>query len=349
MLGGLAPLASGTRCGSSTPSGWPALLAPVSEPISKAPDGQQQAQQLPAGVPTGSGDRDPRPGTHPHDYTATCMPMKGGEAPVGAPGLASPSWNPSRSPPTSTTSARSPLRFREVLAGCEPTARVPACPDWDAADLLWHLTTVQAFWAQVVSTRPGGGRREGRGAAPSPDTYDGLLAAFDEHSAALVDALAAADPAEEAWTGQRPHRRRELPPPGARGADPPARRRGGGRRGHDLDTALAADGVLEVLEVMYGGCPPWGTVTPSDRVVDVALTDTGDVLHVALARFTGTDPTARRTTSRTSTSSTSSAAPVATVTGTAAELDTWLWHRGADRVACDLEGDQAALTSWPRS
>ena len=45
-------------------------------------------------------------------------------------------------------------RFRDVLADCDPAARVPACPDWDAADLLWHLPTVQAFWAEVVRTRP---------------------------------------------------------------------------------------------------------------------------------------------------------------------------------------------------
>ena len=38
-------------------------------------------------------------------------------------------------------------RFREVLAACDPEARVPACPDWSAADLLWHLATVQRWWA----------------------------------------------------------------------------------------------------------------------------------------------------------------------------------------------------------
>jgi hypothetical protein len=36
-------------------------------------------------------------------------------------------------------------RFREVLAACDPAARVPGCPDWDAGDLLWHLAGVQWF------------------------------------------------------------------------------------------------------------------------------------------------------------------------------------------------------------
>ena len=51
-------------------------------------------------------------------------------------------------------------RFREVLTACDPEARVPSCPDWSAADLLWHLATVQRWWAEVVAARPGrpGGR-----------------------------------------------------------------------------------------------------------------------------------------------------------------------------------------------
>ena len=49
---------------------------------------------------------------------------------------------------------RESARFREVLADCDPSARVPSCPDWDAADLLWHLAGVQLSWAKVVRHRP---------------------------------------------------------------------------------------------------------------------------------------------------------------------------------------------------
>ena len=91
------------------------------------------------------------------------------------------------------------VRFRAVLAGCDPEARVPVCPDWTAADLLWHLTGVQQFWTRIIRDRP---------AAPSEDwteqerpaSYDALLAAFDERSADFVSALEAADPAEPAWS-----------------------------------------------------------------------------------------------------------------------------------------------------
>lgn len=42
--------------------------------------------------------------------------------------------------------------FREALAACAPDDRVPACPGWDASDLLWHLAEVQWFWSTVIRT-----------------------------------------------------------------------------------------------------------------------------------------------------------------------------------------------------
>ena len=56
------------------------------------------------------------------------------------------------------------------------------------------------------------------------------------YSAALVAALEAADPAEEAWTWSTEQTvGLHLPPAGARGADPPARRRAGRRQVTPLD------------------------------------------------------------------------------------------------------------------
>ena len=95
-------------------------------------------------------------------------------------------------------------RFRDVLADCDPAAGVPTCPDWRADDLLWHLGEVQHWWTWMVTNRPKG-----------PDDYAepqraqdhaGLLAFFDEQYAALVDALAVADPADEAWTWHPEHK-----------------------------------------------------------------------------------------------------------------------------------------------
>jgi len=234
-------------------------------------------------------------------------------------------------------------RFREVLAGCDPAARVPACPDWDAADLLWHLASVQAFWAEVVRTRPADADEDYEKNLPRPETYDGLLAAYDDYSAAMISALESADPAEEAWHWSSDHTvgssiRRQAHEALIHRLD--AEETAGDVT--PLDPALAADGVLEALTIMYGGCPPWGTITPSDRVVDVVVSDTGDVLHVALARFTGTDPDGK-TYDEPDLAVVSDGSAVATVSGSAGDLDTWLWHRGVGRVEVALDGDQAAL------
>ena len=96
---------------------------------------------------------------------------------------------------------------------------------------------------------------------------------------------------------------------------------------------------------MYGGCPPWGTITPSDRVLAIRISDTGDDLRVALARFTGTDPdgTTYDEPDIALLAGDAGGEPLATVTGTAADLDTWLWHRGAGRVEPTFDGDEGVL------
>ena len=107
-------------------------------------------------------------------------------------------------------------RFRDVLAECDPAARVPGCPDWDAADLLFHLAGVQQFWSTIIRQRPEGPEKLEDPARP--ETYDGLLAFFDESSAALVSALEAADPPTMPGPG-RPSR-----PSGSPSAGRPTRR-----------------------------------------------------------------------------------------------------------------------------
>lgn len=180
--------------------------------------------------------------------------------------------------------------FRGIVAECEPQARVPSCPAWDAADLLWHLTGVQAFWAWILDRRPTGPQEWVE--ADRPATYAELLGAFDQAHRDLVAALDGADPAEEAWTWSSEHtvgfilRRQahevlihrldaELAAHGTIGA---------------IDPTLGADGVDEVLDVMYGGCPPWGTFAPLPHYVRVDATDASRSVWVQLGHFDGTDP-----------------------------------------------------------
>ena len=76
-------------------------------------------------------------------------------------------------------------------------APVPGCPGWTLADLVWHLSEVQHFWAWVVRSR-----------ATDPSAYvpparrpdDELLGCVAAHSAELETVLAGADPATRVWT-----------------------------------------------------------------------------------------------------------------------------------------------------
>nr|WP_202388151.1 maleylpyruvate isomerase family mycothiol-dependent enzyme [Nocardioides flavescens] len=232
---------------------------------------------------------------------------------------------------------RESARFREVLAGCDPAARVPACPDWDAADLLWHLAEVQWFWAHVVRTRPA--EPAASLAHPErPASYDELLAAFDDHSAALVGALAAADPDETAWhwsadrTVGASYRRQahealvhRLDAEQTSGPVTP------------LDPALAADGVHEALTVMYGGAHP--DFASAGGLVAVELTDTGDTLLVEPGLIVAGEHAGPHLVLR---EEAAEAAPRAVLRGTAGDVDAWLWHRLGDEAVV-REGDPALL------
>lgn len=235
-------------------------------------------------------------------------------------------------------------RFRAVLADCDPEARVPGCPDWTAADLLWHLARVQWFWATTIRTRPAApeGDDDDEVAGPErPASYDGLLAAYDEYSASLVGELRAADPTEPAWSWSAEqtvgftYRRQahealihRLDAEQTAGQETP------------LDPALAADGVDEVLDVMFGGAPEWGEFAPLPHYVRVDITDRDESLWVQIGRFTGTDPDGEHhDLEDIRVVPAPGLEPDAVVSGPAPALDAWLWRRGDDsdvQVAGDL-------------
>jgi uncharacterized protein (TIGR03083 family) len=222
-------------------------------------------------------------------------------------------------------------RFRVALTDCDPAARVPACPDWDASDLLWHLAGVQWFWSWVIENRPKA-PSEDQQRPERPATYDALLAAFDEHSAALVGALEAADPADPAWTWSTEQSvgftsRRQAHEALIHRLD--AEQTAGSVT--PLDSALAADGVEEALDVMFGGCPPWGSYAGGPEHVRVDLSDTGESVWVQLGRFTGTDPDGdEHDEEDVHVVPDPGSEPDAVVSGPAAALDAWLWRRGDD-------------------
>jgi uncharacterized protein (TIGR03083 family) len=236
-------------------------------------------------------------------------------------------------------------RFREVLSGCDPSARVPGCPDWDASDLQW-------FWAKTIRTRPASPAEVEVPTPPRPAPYRELLECFDDFSSSLFVELERADPAEPAWhwsldqTVGTSYRRQahealihRLDAEQTAGAETP------------LDAALAADGVLELFEVMYGGPPPeWGRVEPGDQHVKFELTDSqGALLHEVLVQpctFYGTDPESGKNYDGPHLLVVEDPAPAdAVVRGAAADVDAWLWKRRGD-ADLEISGDAAAYDAF---
>ncbi len=233
-------------------------------------------------------------------------------------------------------------KFRDTLAGCDPAAPVPTCPDWRADDLLWHLGEVQYFWTWIVTHRPKD--PEDYTAPERPADHAGLLEAYDEWSAALVAALSEAEPTDEAWTWSSEQTvafifRRQA-------HEALIHRRDAELAAHTISpfpSDLAADGVDEVLDVMYGGCPPWGEFSGLPHYVRLDLTDTGGTVWVQLGRFHGTDPEGiEHDEDDLHVVTDPGVEPDAVISGTAEALDARLWRR-ADGAETHLAGDLAIV------
>lgn len=220
--------------------------------------------------------------------------------------------------------------FRAALATAADVT-VPSCPDWRTDDLLWHLTEVQWFWGTIVDrdvrdpdSLQHPQRPEGRAA---------LLAAFDAADALLQQSL------------------RDVPSGAARwmwAADEALHTAGyiARRQAHEalihrtdaeltaglavspIDPALATDGIDEVVDVMYGRDHPLVTfaATPG-QVVELTSTDTDRRWVLQLGRETGTVPETGERIDDPNFRPAPNYTAVATISGTAADLDLWLWNR----------------------
>lgn len=228
--------------------------------------------------------------------------------------------------------ARESARFATALRTAEPDAAVPTCPAWDADDLLWHLAKVQAFWATIVRERMTEAAQVETIEANRPSGRDALFEHFHAATRELQRALAAADDATPAWTWSSDQsvgfiRRRQAHEALIHRVD--AEVTAGSRT--SMDPRLCADGVDEVLRVMYGAEPRWGTFSTEDgSTVRLAAVDTGDSWLVALGGFTGVDPASGSPVDETDLRVVDTHArddAAATIEGTAADLDCWLWHR----------------------
>ena len=231
-----------------------------------------------------------------------------------------------------------------MLAATDPDARVPSCPDWTAADLLWHLGEVQRFWATIVGDRLAG--PDAATAPVRPEGYPALLEFFDASSAKLIDTLAGTADDVAVWTWFDADqsvgfvRRRQAHEALIHRLD--AELTAGVVT--ELDAGLATDGVLEAIEWMFGGTPAWASsTTPDGPVGRLATTDTETSWLLQIGHWSGTSPNTGTTyTDETMLFLVDAGEPAFEITGTAADLDVWIWNR-PPRRAISRTGDTAAF------
>ena len=215
-------------------------------------------------------------------------------------------------------------RFAEVLRRTPYERQVPTCPDWTAADLFFHLAEVQAFWARIVGRRLTTSEQVAELKTVRPDDDRELPGLFAECTQSLQEALRLTPPDTVAWTWAPEQTagfsyRRQAQEALIHRLD--AELTAGERT--PLDARLAADGVDEMLSVIYGEPPSEGTFTPdTEHVVRFAATDTGDAWTVTIGTYT--DPAGRASPCL---DWMPGATSTAEVHGTAADLDCWLWRR----------------------
>ena len=223
-------------------------------------------------------------------------------------------------------------RFAAAIDRAEPTRGVPSCPEWTREDLLWHLTRVQWFWGTLVRERTSNAARAATLELPRPADTDALRNLFDEVSAQLVAALAATPSATPVWTwADDDHTagfvlRRQAHEVLIHRVD--AELTAGGRT--HLDRELAADGVDEMVRIIFG-VPPWARWTTADWTLRVRASDTAHSWHLTGGRIAGVDPVSGARVEapavRALPTDDGTRAASATVAASAADLDCLLWNR----------------------
>jgi uncharacterized protein (TIGR03083 family) len=92
---------------------------------------------------------------------------------------------------------RDSAAFVDACEGAGLAAIVPSCPEWNVADLLWHLTEVHHFWRTVVAEKLSDPRAYEEPTRP-PD--EGLAEMYRAGRVKLLETLGEVDPATPNWT-----------------------------------------------------------------------------------------------------------------------------------------------------
>lgn len=237
-------------------------------------------------------------------------------------------------------------RFIAVLRDVDPQAPVPTCPEWTAADLLWHLTVVHAFWSHILATGALTDDESEQVEANNParlDDPEAVIALLEAETTALVNELAAREDAQPAWSWFAANqtvgftRRMQVHEATMHRVDAEA---AAGVASAPISPEVAADGIAHAIEVMFAW---WGTLPGfsferATGAVALRPSDAEPRLVVG-GRWRGTGESGKSY-DEPGLKFTADAEPVATISGTADELYRWLWGRGPEPA---MDGDPVAL------
>lgn len=225
-------------------------------------------------------------------------------------------------------------RFADVLASTAPDAHCPTCPDWNAADLLWHLTEVHSFWAAILgrNARTDEDMEAVENAKPPrPEAISDMLPVRAGATAALLEQLAALDDAEPRWSWWEPDqtvgftRRMQTYEATMHRIDAELT---AGVAVSPITAAVAAGAVDHCVDVMWGWMADWATYQPR-AVVEFVASDTGQRWLVEVGHWFGTGPqSGKEFDEPRAVRAPDDAVAVATVVGPVQDLALWAWSRG---------------------
>ena len=228
------------------------------------------------------------------------------------------------------TIQRESHRFASVTRTAQHRTLVPTCPAWNVADLIWHLTEVQYFWATIVEDLI----QNPEDVPPFARPEDGALSeAFIVQSARLQDALTRRNPEESCWSWHDDGhsvgwvRRRQAHEALIHRVDAEIST----ESRSPVDGDLGADGVDEVLRVTIDldNPPEWASFKTDGTSARVETSDGAAAWSMNFGRFVGSSLVSGKDYDFVAAQLTPSISdPTAIIRGAPDDLDLWLWGRG---------------------
>ncbi|MCM6773735.1 maleylpyruvate isomerase family mycothiol-dependent enzyme [Nocardia sp. CDC159] len=228
-------------------------------------------------------------------------------------------------------------RLAELYLDADPATPIPTCPDWTLANLVAHVGGGHRWAAAMITDRA----TEFLDFAQVPEIrrpreVAAAAAWLREGARVVIDAIDATGPEVPVWTPfsqPRPSEwwvRRRLHETTAHRADALLAL----GREVDLDPALAADGISELLGLMAMGSPRFGT--PLDEGITLSLHATDDADHWRIRRSGSVIEWDADT-----------APTTAELAATAADLFLVLLRRiPVEQPRVRISGDPSVVTTW---